>query len=557
MNSKPYKLIFALLIFSVLAVLILQGFWIRSFYHQKLEEFDKTIYAALEKVTEKLEERQNLKIIKDKVIHESTGGKKQDLKIIKSFSSSSHYSSGINKNRKQDITQIVKVGPGIESSAVTISSDSVFTTTAAPEIRITKNKITAHDSVVSINEPGTLSITQRTPGENGSFVKNTVIINQFSQKKAKNIDPKQNEDINKLMDKMLMEIKIIDTDETNADTLKHVIQKVLENKGIFTPFEFSLKKIITPGKIQVLSQSAHFDSTKASYRSDLSANKIFTTNNFLFLQFPDAGGFVFREMKGIILSSLLFSLIIIIVFYFTIQAILKQKKLGEIKNDFINNMTHELKTPIATMSLAIDAINNPQVKSDHEKFDQYSAIMKEENRKLNNHVERVLQMALIDKGELQLHKKRINLADLIHSAINAHKLQVEYCNGQIIFEAPQTPLFIVADKFHLLAAFNNLLDNALKYSEGNCLVQIEVQQTETMQMITIKDNGIGIDAELHKKVFEKFYRVQGGNLHDVKGFGLGLSYVKSIIESHNGSIELQSEKGKGSTFTIKLPADET
>lgn len=556
MNSKPYKIIFILLVFSVFAVLLLQGFWMRNFYNQKLEEFDKTIYAALEKVTEKLEERQNLKIIKDKVIPESMAGKKQDLKVIKSFSSSSHYSSGINKNRKQDITQIVKVGPGLESSAVTISSDSVFTTIATPEIRITKNKITARDSVFSINEPGTLSITQKTSNENGALVKNTVVINQFGQKKAKSVNPKQNEDINKLMDKMLMEIKIIDTDETNADTLKHVIQKVLENKGVFTPFEFSLKKMASPSKIQVLSQSAHFDSTKASYRSDLSANKIFTTNNFLFLQFPDTGDFVFGEMKGIILSSLVFSLIIIIVFYFTIRAILKQKKLNEMKTDFINNMTHELKTPIATISLAIDAINNPQVKSDHEKFDQYSAIMKEENRKLNSHVERVLQMAMIDKGDLRLHKKRINLSDLIHSAINTHKLQVEHCNGEIVFETPQTPIFMVADGFHLLAAFNNLLDNALKYSKENCLIQIALQRTGTGLVITIKDNGIGIDAELHKKVFEKFYRVQGGNLHDVKGFGLGLSYVKSIIESHNGSIELQSEKGKGSTFTIKLPINE-
>ena len=274
------------------------------------------------------------------------------------------------------------------------------------------------------------------------------------------------------------------------------------------------------------------------------------------MQFPDENSFVFSGIKNMLLLSIIFSLIMIIVFYVTLKTILKQKKLGEIKNDFINNMTHELKTPIATISLAIDAINNPQIKHNEEKFNQYTSILKEENQKLNNHVERVLQIALLDKSELQLHKSTCNLIELINSSINNHQLQIRSKQAQVVFNHPQTAVFFNGDEFHLLNVFNNLLDNALKYSSDKCSINISITVKSQSIEIVFKDNGIGIDSHLHQKVFDKFFRVQGGNLHDVKGFGLGLSYVKSIVESHRGVIELQSEKNKGSEFIIKLPLHE-
>lgn len=220
-------------------------------------------------------------------------------------------------------------------------------------------------------------------------------------------------------------------------------------------------------------------------------------------------------------------------------------------------MTHELKTPIATISLAIDAINNNQVKSDEEKFKTYTAILKEENQKLNNHVERVLQMAMLDKGDLHLNKQEIDLVKIINSAIHTHKLQIEKQKAEVIFIHKLAEVYIVADELHLLTVFNNLLDNALKYSDKNCLIEIRLNLTIKNAIIAIKDNGIGIEHSVQKKIFDKFYRVQSGNIHDVKGFGLGLSYVKSIIESHHGVITLNSEKGKGSEFEIKLPVNES
>lgn len=262
--------------------------------------------------------------------------------------------------------------------------------------------------------------------------------------------------------------------------------------------------------------------------------------------------FVIKQMAGLLALSLFITLLIAFVMIHIFRRMLSQEKLHQLKNDFINNMTHELKTPIATISLATDALNNPLVKNDDEKYKNYTRILKEENHKLNIHVERVLQMAMLDKGELQLNKQPVDVVAIIQHAIDTFKLQAQEQNAKINFTPSQKEIIINGDKYHLLTVFCNLIDNALKYSNKNCEISISAAQNSSGTAIFIKDNGMGIDPALHEKVFEKFYRVQGGNLHDTKGFGLGLSYVRSIITAHNGTITLQSEKGKGSEFILKL-----
>lgn len=262
--------------------------------------------------------------------------------------------------------------------------------------------------------------------------------------------------------------------------------------------------------------------------------------------------FIIKQMAGLLALSFFITLLIAFVMIFTFKRMLSQEKLHQVKNDFINNMTHELKTPIATISLVVDGLNNPLVKNDNEKFDNYTRILKEENNKLNNHVERVLQMAMLDKGELQLNKQIVDLVAIIKEAIDTFKLQAQEKNAVINFSTALSELKINTDKFHFKNAICNLIDNALKYSGQNCEISISLERIQNNILLKIKDNGIGIDASLHEKIFEKFYRVQGGNLHDTKGFGLGLSYVRSIVEAHNGTITLQSEKNKGSEFIITL-----
>lgn len=269
------------------------------------------------------------------------------------------------------------------------------------------------------------------------------------------------------------------------------------------------------------------------------------------IDYESTTNFVIRQMAGLLSLSLFITVLIGFVMIYIFRRMLSQEKLHQLKNDFINNMTHELKTPIATISLAVDGISNPAIKNDEAKFKKYTSILKEENKKLNNHVERVLQMALLEKGELLLDKKDVDLKSLLENCINTQQLQIQNKKAKVVLDA-QEEVIITGDAFHLMNSFANLLDNALKYSGETC--EITISLTKPAEII-FKDNGIGIDKSIQEKVFEKFYRAQGGNLHDVKGFGLGLSYVKSIIEAHGGTIELKSEKNKGSEFIIKLKSN--
>lgn len=512
MNTKSYKIIFALLSFSLLVVLLLQAFWIKNFYTQKQEEFNRIVYQVLSDISNKLNERENINFIKESAVPKT--------KITKTGKQVKVITSSTSKN-----------------TANSISDVDIFRELKMDTVFKENQHIIISDSVMRINNHH-----------------QTIIINN---KVSKNIPKK--EDINKLLDKMLMEIKTIDVspiEDIHKDTLHDMMTREFESRGIFIPFEFSLRKEDAHTD-KILAQSDGYKTNNKKYKADLSNKKVFRNNNYLYLQFPDEADFVFSSIKNMLILSLAFSLVIITVFYFTLKTILQQKKLSEVKNDFINNMTHELKTPIATISLAIDAINNNQVKSDEEKFKTYTSILKEENQKLNNHVERVLQMAMIDKGDLHLNKQEIDLVKIINSAIHTHKLQIEKQKAEVIFIHKLAEVYIVADELHLLTVFNNLMDNALKYSDKNCLIEIKLDLTIKNAIITIKDNGIGIEHSVQKKIFDKFYRVQSGNIHDVKGFGLGLSYVKSIIESHHGIITLNSEKGKGSEFEIKLPVNES
>lgn len=270
------------------------------------------------------------------------------------------------------------------------------------------------------------------------------------------------------------------------------------------------------------------------------------------IDYASTTNFVIRQMAGLLSLSLFITILIGFVMIYLFRRMLSQEKLHQMKNDFINNMTHELKTPIATISLAVDGIANPMIRNDAEKLDHYTSILKEENKKLNNHVERVLQMALLEKGELVLNSKKVDLNTLLQGCIRSYQLQIENKKAKVNLTTGTEPVFINGDEFHLSNAFTNLLDNALKYSGENCEISITLNKQGDTITISFKDNGIGIDKTLQEKAFEKFYRAQGGNLHDVKGFGLGLSYVRSIVEAHGGSIELKSEKDKGSEFIIIL-----
>jgi len=267
---------------------------------------------------------------------------------------------------------------------------------------------------------------------------------------------------------------------------------------------------------------------------------------------PNLKAIVFSQMKWMIIGSGFFTLMIISAFSVTVYALLRQKKLSEIKNDFINNMTHEFKTPLATISLAVDALRNNKVIEDRTRMEYFSGIIKEENKRMNKHVETILQAALMDRQEVQLNRSPVHIHDLIGEVISNYTLQLQEIEGRIELDLNAENDLINGDEVHLRNLISNLVDNAVKYSKEKLVLKISSYNNEKNLVMRFEDNGIGMSKETVRRIFEKFYRAHTGNLHNVKGFGLGLSYVKTIVDAHEGRIKVESSSGKGSSFTIEL-----
>lgn len=278
-------------------------------------------------------------------------------------------------------------------------------------------------------------------------------------------------------------------------------------------------------------------------------------DEILVILVPDVKSYVIQSLGWMIAGAVFFTLIIITAFYLTFRTLLRQKKLSEMKSDFINNMTHELKTPLATISLAVDALKSEKVLTNPEKLGYFTGMIKDENKRMNKHVETILQAAQIERQQEQLNKKEIHVHEIIKHVLSNLQLQIEEKKGTVELQLNATHELMLADEVHFTNLINNLLDNAVKYSKEDAALVIRIA-TKTIGKnirIVIEDNGIGMSKETLSRVFEKFYRAHTGNVHNVKGFGLGLSYVKAMTDAHDGKIKADSVPGKGSTFTVDFP----
>ncbi len=270
------------------------------------------------------------------------------------------------------------------------------------------------------------------------------------------------------------------------------------------------------------------------------------------VQFPNQRAQILNQM-GIWTFSSVVLIVVLLFFGYTLFVILKQKRLSEIQRDFINNMTHEFKTPLATISVSTEVLKDPSIINNPERLHNYTSIIEKESTRLRHHVDRVLQLASSTKDDITLNKEKIDIHNLIEEVAEDFELMIQSKNGKFGKEFSATTTLVNGDLLHLQNAFHNLFDNAIKYSKDTPIIKILTENTKKRISISISDNGIGIAKENQSRVFENFYRVPTGNVHDVKGFGIGLSYVKTIVASHHGTITLKSELGKGSTFTLTFP----
>ncbi|MDX1476993.1 MAG: HAMP domain-containing sensor histidine kinase [Saprospiraceae bacterium] len=354
----------------------------------------------------------------------------------------------------------------------------------------------------------------------------------------------------------------------DVHALEAIIQQELSDRGIDMEYQygvFSNKEqsfVILNGNYVVEVEDSEASSPgfshdernlyNSKYQVQLFASD-YTPPGTLRVHFPNKSTWIWSELIPTLMGTIIFTGLILFCFSYTIWVIFRQKKVSEMKTDFINNMTHEFKTPIATISLAADSIISPMVISSKDKIERFAQIIKQENKRMLSQVERVLQMALIDKKEFQLKLSDVNLHDVIDQAIENANLQVQRRGGQIRKYLEATKPVIQGDQTHLSNVIHNLLDNANKYSPESPDISIRTRNVSDGVEVIVEDRGIGMTKEARKQIFDKFYRVHTGNLHDVKGFGLGLSYVKTITDAHNGHIDVKSEPGEGSSFILHFP----
>lgn len=340
-------------------------------------------------------------------------------------------------------------------------------------------------------------------------------------------------------------------DRVNFRLLDQDLKAELMNNGINIPYHFT----VTTQDGREIYRCPDYDpeGEEYTYQQPLFRNDP-RSQGIVRVHFPDMDSYIYSSVRFMI-PSVIFTLVLLLTFIFTIVTIFRSKRYSEVKNDFVNNMTHELKTPIASISLAAQMLNDPSVTKSPAMMKHLGGVINDESKRLRFLVEKVLQMSMFDRRKAVFKKKRLDLNEMVENIANSFSLRVEHTGGKIYTDIEAVESAIYVDEVHFQNVIFNLMDNAVKYRKQDepLNVYLKTWNDDDWLYLSVRDTGLGIKKENLKKIFEKFYRVHTGNVHDAKGFGLGLAYVQKIVELHDGKIDVASEYGKGTTFTIKLP----
>lgn len=364
----------------------------------------------------------------------------------------------------------------------------------------------------------------------------------------------EKEDLNKTMVELFMNIRSVTrpfAERIPIDKLQYSIERAIEQYDLPKSYAFA---IATESADSILFKTDNFDSEEIThaYSTKLFPHAFVDSPEFLMLSFPEANP-LFKQMLWPITLAFIFTLLLLASLLIIINNLLHHKKLSAIKTDFINNMTHEFKTPIATIQLAVDSVMTEQILNEPEKIGYFMRLIKGENKRMNALVERILQMAQLEKKSFSLIKSEVDMHQLIEAVVENSKLNIEQNESDIKLNLKANQAVIAIDEMHMTNVLFNLIDNAVKYRSGQLLVEISTSIRNKQFVIAIKDNGQGMTQDTVAHIFDKFFRLTEGDVHTVKGYGLGLSYVKAIIDKHKGKIQVQSETGIGSRFEISLP----
>jgi len=509
---------------SLIGIILVQVYWFNTSFKNNDEQFKIHVKQVISDVADKIQKQETYKFY-DKINHikDSTG------KLPK----------------KDDLLEFYYVQKNPKTNKTIVYSNSII----SEDYNISP---TFFDKKFNSEKFKSFSSKRVTEVYNNNSVDNSGIsqslIPDVRIEKSGNLD---------ILDNAIFEISAKDVlsampleERVSVPVLQKLIKKELEEHGVETKFEFGIYSNNLATKIK--SNEFKYDKD-ATYSIPVFIDNEGSTKYELLVTFPLKKKFLLSELVSITVLSIIFTLIILIAYSSALNQLIRQRQISEIKNDFINNMTHEFKTPIATINLALDAIKNPKIIDDKEKVLRYLQMIKDENKRMHAQVENVLRISKLEKKELDIVKEPHNIHEIIEDAIEHVNLILADREGTIISHFNALRNTVLINDVHFTNVIVNILENAIKYSPNVPEIEICTENIKDMIIIKIKDKGLGMSKAAQKRIFEKFYREHTGDIHNVKGHGLGLSYVKRIVDDHNGQVYVESEKGKGSTFIIKLP----
>lgn len=515
MKKRTIWIIAIIMGLSFIALLFLQFGYIDAMVRMKKEQFDESVNKALYQASRNLELNETLRYLEKDVNETERRSMKADY-------------AGLVQEEGYKANNNAHDNTGMAKNGTTYSSFELKTMAIKPSampkaVILKNNKNYISDATKSLQE---------------------IVKNRYIYQKA-------------LLDEVVYNLLYTASDKPlkeriNFKLLDQDLKTELINNGINIPYHFTVTT--QDGREEYRCSDYTDEGKEYSYSQVLFRND--PTNNLgvVTVHFPDINSYIFSSIRFAI-PSIMFTIIMIVIFIFTVIVVFRQKRYSEIKNDFINNMTHELKTPISSISLAAQMLNDETVTKSPTMMKHLGGVINDESKRLRFLVEKVLQMSMFDKKKAAFKKKELNLNEMVESIANTFTLRVEHTGGHIntVLKAVYPQVYV--DEVHFSNVIFNLIDNAIKYKQPDKSVELNIRTWNSNErlFLSIKDNGIGIKKENLKKIFEKFYRVHTGNVHDVKGFGLGLAYVKNIVRQHKGEIQVKSEKDKGTTFIISLP----
>ena len=521
MNKLFFRLLIVLMSLSLIGIILVQVYWFDSSFKNNDEQFRFHVQQAIGNVSNKLQKQEAYSFYDKYNRYKDSTGKAPQKKDLLEF----YY---VQKNTRTNETIIYSNSIIAEDYSI---SSSIF------------NKKIDSVKLKNFSTKRTTEVFNSNAIDNSSLQNN--LIPDSKTQKSGSLD---------VLDNAQFEIFFKDIAAVMPIEERISKESLLSNElnvfGIKTPFEFGIYSNGLATKIK--SEKFKFDKN-STYTIPILTDNEGSNNYQLLVSFPQKKKFLFSELLGITVLSIVFTLIIVIAYSSALNQLIRQRQISEIKTDFINNMTHEFKTPIATINLALDAIKNPKIIDDKEKLHRYLQMIRDENKRMHAQVENVLRISKLEKRELDINKESNNIHEIIDEAIEHVNLIIEDRQGSITthFDANRTTVLL--NDVHFTNVLVNILDNAIKYSPEIPVIDIYTENVKDFVIIKIKDQGAGMSKVAQKRIFEKFYREHTGDLHNVKGHGLGLAYVKRIAEDHNGEVYVESEKGKGSIFIIKLP----